>query len=112
MAAFPHRPQAVDPITYAYTWFADGTEVQSGESDTLAAGSFAKHQRISVEVTPNDGFTDGEAMLSADAVALNSQPTATAASLDPATAYEASTLTCLPAGFADADADAEGWAYS
>ena len=101
-----------DGITYAYTWFVDGTEVLSGPSDTLVADSFAKHQLVSVEVVPNDGFVDGAAFLSVDATVLNSQPTATGVSIDPATAYEASTLTCLPAGFADADGDAEEWALA
>ena len=101
-----------DAITYSYTFFVDGTEVQSGDRDTLVAGSFAKHQRISVEVVPNDGFDDGEAFVSADAEVQNSLPTATSVAIDPATAYETSTLTCLPAGFADDDGDAEGWTYA
>ena len=101
-----------DAITYSYTFFVDGTEVQSGDSDTLVAGSFAKHQRISVEVAANDGFDDGEAFVSADAEVQNSLPTAASVAIDPATAYEASTLTCLPAGFADDDGDAEGWTYA
>jgi hypothetical protein len=101
-----------DPISYTYSWFVDGVEVQQGESDSLAAGSFAKHQLVSVAVTPNDGLVDGESMFSADATVLNSIPFATGASITPAPAYEASTLTCLHAGFADADADAEGWTFS
>jgi sulfatase modifying factor 1 len=101
-----------DAIGYTYTWYVDGTQVQSGASETLAGGSFAKHQRIGVEVLPNDGFVDGEMFLSADAVALNSAPSATGASIDPAVADEASTLGCVPSGFMDADGDAEGWTYA
>ena len=101
-----------DAITYTYTFFVDGTEAQSGDSDTLVAGSFAKHQRVSVEVVPNDGFDDGEAFVSADAEVQNSLPTATSVAIDPAAAYEASTLTCLPAGFSDADGDVESWTYA
>jgi len=101
-----------DTIVYDYRWFVDGTEAQSGPSDTLPAGSFAKHQRISVEVTPNDGVTDGPPFASTDATALNSLPSASTPAIDPATAYEASTLTCIPAGFTDADGDPEGWTYA
>ncbi len=101
-----------DAITYTYTFFVDGTEAQSGDSDTLVAGSFAKHQRISVEVVPNDGFDDGAAFVSADAEVQNSLPTATSVAIDPAAAYEASTLTCLPAGFSDVDGDVESWTYA
>jgi hypothetical protein len=88
-----------DNVTYTYTWYVDGTAAQSGESDTLAAGSFAKHQLINVEVMPNDGAVDGEAFASTDAEVLNSLPSGTGASITPAEAYEASTLTCEPAGF-------------
>jgi formylglycine-generating enzyme required for sulfatase activity len=101
-----------DAITYTYTFFVDGTEAQSGDSDTLVAGSFAKHQRVSVEVVPNDGFDDGEAFVSADAEVANSLPRAIRATIDPSTAYEISTLTCLPAGFSDADGDVESWTYA
>ncbi len=101
-----------DAITYTYTFFVDGTEAQSGDSDTLLAGSFAKHQRVSVEVVPNDGFDDGEAFVSADAEVANSLPRAIRATIDPSTAYEISTLTCLPAGFSDADGDVESWTYA
>ncbi|MBM4393983.1 MAG: hypothetical protein FJ090_22885, partial [Deltaproteobacteria bacterium] len=101
-----------DAVSYTYTWFVDGAEVQSGPSDTLASGGFAKHQRIGVEVVPSDGAAEGEAFLSADAIALNSLPTAGSAAIDPGTAYEASTLTCVPGGFADADGDAEGWTHA
>jgi hypothetical protein len=101
-----------DDVTYTYTWFVDGTEVQSGSGSTLPYGTFAKHQRVTVEVVPNDGIDDGEALVSTDAVVRNTPPTATGARIDPATATEASTLTCLPEGWADADGDAEAWTYT
>lgn len=106
-----HDPDA-DEIAYSYRWFVDASEVQSGASDTLSAGSFAKHQIISVEVTPNDGSVDGAAFASSDVTAINSLPSATSAAIDASTAYEATTLTCVPSGFADADGDSEGWTYA
>lgn len=101
-----------DDIAYSYRWFVDASEVQDGASDTLPAGAFAKHQMISVEVTPNDGLVDGSAFVSSDVTAINSLPTATSASIDASAAYEATTLTCVAAGFSDADGDTEGWSYA
>lgn len=106
-----HDPDA-DEIAYSYRWFVDASEVQNGATDTLAAGAFAKHEIISVEVTPNDGFVDGPAFVSSDVTAVNSLPTATSAAIDASTAYEATTLTCLATGFADPDGDSEGWTYA
>ncbi len=100
-----------DAITFQYAWFVDGSLVQSGVSDTLAAGSFAKHQRVTVEVTPKDGFIDGEPLSSVDAIVMNSIPTADGVSIDPSNPYEATTLTCLPVGFSDADGDPEAWSF-
>ncbi len=101
-----------DAVDYRYTWYVDGTAIQSGASDTLPAGSARKQQRVSVEVVPNDGVVDGDAILSADATVLNSLPTAGGVTIDPSVAYETSTLTCAPWGFADADGDPEGWTYA
>lgn len=111
MATVEGQDSDGDVITYSYRWFVDASEVQDGGSDTLVAGTFAKHQLISVEVTPNDGLDDGAAFASADATAINSQPTALNAVIDPATAYEGTPLSCVPSGFADADGDAEAWTY-
>ena len=101
-----------DPIGYAYTWFVDGAEVQSGTSDTLAAGNVAKHQRVTVEVTPRDSFDVGIALSSADAVVLNSVPVARGARIDAAVVTEASILSCETTGFEDADSDPEAWTYA
>lgn len=100
-----------DALTYTYTWYVDGAAVASGSSDVLESGSFSKHQRISVEVVPDDGASLGESFTSSDVEVVNSAPTATYADITPATAYEASTLTCSPVGFSDADGDPEGWTY-
>ncbi len=101
-----------DGDTVTYTWFVDGDEVQAGANDTLPGGSFAKHQRIGVEVVPNDGAVDGAAMSSADAVVINRPPVAGSAAISPNPAYEASTLSCTGAGFTDIDGDTESWTYA
>ena len=48
-----------DPVTCTYTWLVDGSEVQSGASDTLAAGRFAKHQRVTIELGGLGGVAAG-----------------------------------------------------
>jgi formylglycine-generating enzyme required for sulfatase activity len=101
-----------DGITYTYTFFVDGTEVQSGDSDTMGAGGATKHERIFVEVVPNDGIDDGAAYVSADVEVANALPVAASATIDPVPAYASSTLTCAPLGFADADGDGESWSYT
>jgi len=101
-----------DALAYTYRWIADGAEVQSGASDTLAAGSFTKNQQIYVEVTPNDGFGQGEPLASDIVVSLNSMPSGASVAIGPDPAYEASTMTCVPTGFTDADGDPETWSYA
>jgi hypothetical protein len=101
-----------EPVENTYTWYVDGVLAQSGSSDTLPAGSFAKHQRINVEVVPTDAEARGEAFLSADAIALNSPPTVVSAQIAPDPAYEGSTLACVPGGASDLDGDTLTWGYA
>ena len=105
-----------DAVTLSYTWFVNDTEVQSGEDDTLTGALFDKHDLVRVEVTPNDGFVDGATVGSDDLLVENSVPSGTSVSVVSSSAdgaaYEASTLTCTPAGWSDADGDAEGWTYA
>jgi len=100
-----------DTIDWTYDWWVDGTLIQSGPSDALAPGSFAKHQEILVEVTPADGIEAGAPLASASVVARNTPPSATAAALSPEAATEATTLTCVGAGYSDPDGDPEGWTW-
>lgn len=105
-----------DGVTLTYTWYVNETEVQSGEDDTLTGALFDKHDLVRVEVTPTDGFVDGATVASVDLLIENTVPTGTSVSIVSSSAdgaaYEASTLTCTPAGWADADGDAEGWTYA
>ena len=101
-----------DTVALDYAWYVDGALVQDGASPTLGAESFAKHQSVEVEVTPNDGFTNGDSVRSAPVSIEDSAPSIDEVTVDPATAYEASTLVCIPAGYADIDGDAAVYLYT
>ncbi len=105
-----------DGVTLTYTWFVNDTEVQAGEDDTLTGALFSKHDLVRVEVTPTDGFVDGATIASDDALIDNTVPAGTSVSIVSSSAdgmaYEASTLTCTPSGWTDADGDTEAWTYA
>ncbi len=101
-----------DAVTFTYTWSVDGAVVQDGASDSLGPEWFSKSQSVEVTATPNDGLTDGDAVTSAAVVIQNTRPSIDAVTINPAVAYEASTLTCLPSGYVDIDGDLGTYAYS
>ncbi len=47
-----------DPVTYSTAWFEDGVLYTTG--DTCSKGAIQDGEVWHVEVTPNDGFDDGE----------------------------------------------------
>ena len=100
-----------DSVTFVYAWYVDGALVQEGANTSLGSEFFAKHQTVEVEATPNDGLADGEPVRSAAVTIDNSAPSISGVTIDPTPAYEASTLTCLPAGYTDIDGDTESYAY-
>lgn len=96
-----------DEVTLSYAWYVAGVLVQEGEQGTLTGEWFSKHDEVHVVVTPSDGFVDGEAVSSETSTVANTAPILTSATVSPAEIYEASELSCLPAGWADDDGDAE-----
>lgn len=100
-----------DAVSYSYRWFADGDVVQVGTSDTLEPGRVAKHQLVSVEVTPNDGLMDGAPFDSADITVQNSPPSGNTYIEPMGAIYESSTLTCYGYAYYDADGDPEAWTW-
>ncbi len=101
-----------DTVALAYAWSVGGVEVQSSDANTLTGALFNKHDVVTVEVTPNDGFTDGAPVTSDPATILNSPPVLASATLDPQEIYESTTVTCVPGGWSDDDGDAEGYVYA
>ncbi len=100
-----------DAVTVSYVWMVNG--VDAGVSgDTLSSDHFGKGDTIKAVATPNDGSSDGGAVVSNTVVAVNTAPTATGATVDPTSGFEDTTFTCSGQGFDDADGDAEAWLYT
>ena len=97
-----------DAEDYEYAWAVNGTQVATGPF--LPQGFFVKDDLVEVVVTPDDGLDLG-AGLSATLTISNSPPSVTSVTVDPASGNETTTFSAVPAGFVDADGDAEGYLY-
>ncbi len=101
-----------DTVTLSYAWTVDGSVLPDATDRLLFHEQFDKHSVVSVTVTPNDGFVDGDSVTSEDKTIQNSPPTLTGASLTPTEIYESSTVYCVPEGYADLDGDTASYTYS
>lgn len=91
-----------DPITYTYNWVVAGESV--GAAATLPSSRFRKGDSIYLELTPNDGIADGEAIRSNIVEGGNNPPVLARATFDPSTVYT-DTLITLDAIANDHDDD-------
>lgn len=72
-----------DPVTFRQQWFVNGKPVSDETGTTLSSSMFVRGDRVSVEVVPLDGKTEG-ASSRAEQVVGNSLPMVTRVTLDPA----------------------------
>ena len=87
-----------DDVSLSYQWFVNGTLQTDAVTDTLSA-PFTVGDEIGCQVTPNDGFDDGETV-ETTIVIPNSLPEIFSVEIDPNTDVEAnSTLTCTVDAF-------------
>jgi hypothetical protein len=91
-----------DAISYAYAWSVDGVPSSASTSSTLPASATEAGQAWTVSVTASDGLATSAAG-TASVTIVNTDPVVTA-SLTPASATRASTLTCTGTA-TDVDAD-------
>ena len=98
-----------DSIAYAYNWYVNGA--LAATTSTIDGAHFDKGDSVQVEVLPWDGTEYGAAVWSDTAVAVNSAPTVTTASLTPASAYTDDVLTASVAT-SDADGDSVSVGYT
>ena len=84
-------------------WDING--VPTGTEITLAEG-FVRGDVVTCAVTPFDGQNAGELMTDSGTID-NSAPTIDSVQITPDPAYATDTLTCVTAGFSDADGDAD-----
>ncbi len=100
-----------DPVALLWAWTVDGVAVTSAETDLLPPDAFTKGQTVVAQATPYDGTEEGDPVSSDGLVVSNTPPTLTGVSLDPSAVYEATTVACVPEGWADEDGDSESYAY-
>ena len=81
-----------DPITYTYVWLKNGVST-SYNSTTVPASATNGNEIWTVQVTPNDGYADGD-MAESSVTLTNSAPVITDVSITPSPPYNDSTLTC------------------
>src|SRR5581483_685317 len=106
-----------DPVTLTYVWKVNGSVVKTtagttATSDALdlsAAGNGDRGDTITVEVTPNDGFTDGTAAMAAATVA-DSAPVIDSVSIDQGSPRTGDTLSVIVRSHDD-DGDGVSYAY-
>jgi hypothetical protein len=101
-----------DPVTLTYRWSVGGELVDDQEEATLSSDFFDKDDEIWAIVTPADDQELGAGVDSNHVNAVNTPPTGTSVSIDPASGTEETTFTCLPEGWWDPDpADSEGYLF-
>jgi hypothetical protein len=100
-----------DSVSLTYSWQVNGTTLASSNTQTLTGSKFDRDDSVQCTATPRDVAATGVPVQSAPVVILNSAPSITTASITPAPAYTDSTLTAVPAGWADADGDTPGYTY-
>jgi hypothetical protein len=86
-------PDGSGTVTYRYDWYEDGVPSTESASATFPAASTGKHHTYRVEVTPNDGDSDG-AIGWAEVTVTNSEPVLAGPTLSAATARSGDRLTC------------------
>ena len=86
-------PDASGTVTYRYDWYEDGVPSTESASATFASSSTGKHHTYRIEVTPNDGISDGASGW-AEVYVLNSEPVLSGPTLSAATVRSGDTLTC------------------
>jgi hypothetical protein len=97
-----------DEVSARYAFYVNGSLAQEGDDATLSAEYFDRDQQVLAVITPSDGFLEGEPFTTDTIEISNSAPSYAAATVDPSEVYEDSTVSCLPSGWSDPDADPEG----
>lgn len=100
-----------DTLTYTYDWYVDGSKVAATGATLDGGVYFSKGDAIYVEVTADDGDDTSATFTSASISAVNSPPSIASVGITPTTIREATTATCTPAGFSDADGDTASYTY-
>ena len=99
-----------DSFTVAHAWTVNGTAAGT-DSDTLAASTFEKGDVVGLTLTLSDDTDSSEHQLPTVTIG-NTAPSVDSAALAPDVIRVADTVSVVPAGWMDADGDAEGYRYA
>jgi hypothetical protein len=102
-----------DALTWTYTWYINGTEVQSGASDTLDIGEYIDRDNVDVVAVASDGAVDSVPTRSSPVLIRNSLPILSATTIVPAESgpHGFTDLTCTPGEVYDQDGDEITYQY-
>jgi len=103
-----------DEVTAEIEWLADGVVIQDGTSTEVAGSLTTKHQQVQARITPQDGFIEGDPVLSNTIEISNSAPEIDIDDWVPAALFEESTADCTPdpARVSDADGDSVTFGFA
>jgi hypothetical protein len=94
----------LDTVTFSYAWTVNAAPIAPTTS-TLNGSHFSKGDQVVCTVTPSDGIDSGAPVSSSGVTISNSAPSVASVSISPSTAYETTTLTCVPGSSSDIDGD-------
>jgi hypothetical protein len=100
-----------DSVSFSYAWIVAGSTV-AATSSTLTGTYFGRDEAVSCSVTPSDGSDSGSALSSSSVTVSNTAPSVVAPTISPSTAYEGSTLSCVPGATSDIDGDSVSLSYA
>lgn len=99
-----------DPITKAYRWTVNGTDI-GVTSSTLTGASFKRGDQVRCSLTATDSSNASVTATSNAVTVRNSSPVLSSVVLGPEPAYVTTILQCTPGTSSDADGDAIGFQY-
>jgi hypothetical protein len=99
-----------DAITYQYDWYLDGTAYASGSASVIPPGVTMRDETWRVEVTPTDGYGDGDVAI-AEVTIINSPPSVDNAILTPSSPTTVDEVLAVGSGWDDQDEDPETYQY-
>jgi len=96
-----------DDLTWTYTWYVRGTEVQSGSSNRLEVGNYVHRDLVDVEAVATDGQGESPPVRSSPVTILNSRPVLDDAAItfDDPSPNGFTRLTCAPGDVFDQDGE-------
>jgi hypothetical protein len=102
-----------DAISWTYTWYLNGVELQAGSADRLEIGPYVDGDVVDVVAVASDGQAESSPVRSSPIRSRNSPPILAASAIVPAHAdpHGFTELTCAPGDVQDQDGDPLTYQY-